>query len=59
MSDYYELNFFDVETFKEATLDVVIGSFLIYNKIITKRKEPSFSLLRPLFNWLPISLITN
>ena len=57
MHDYNELHLFDAETFKEETLDDVICSLLSCNKISTKRKEPEYSLLQPIFNWLPITLI--
>ena len=49
-SKYHELNFFDTETFKEGTLDVVIGSFLSCNNASTKRKEHENSLLQPMLS---------
>ena len=57
MSDYHELHFFDAETFKEDNLDDAICSFLSCNNVSTKGEEPEFSLLRSIFNWLPIDLI--
>ena len=51
ISDYHELHFFHVETFKEDTLDHVIVSFLSCNNVTTRRKGPECSLLQPLFNW--------
>ena len=40
-----------------SILDDSISSVLSYNKASTKRKETSYSMLQPLFNWTPISLI--
>ena len=59
MSDYNELHFFDIETFKEVTLCDGIGYFLSCNKVSTKRKKSECGLIQRLFNWLPLNLIKN
>ena len=45
------------KTFKEDSLDDVVGSLLSCNDVVVKKNEPEHSLLQPLFNWLPINLI--
>ena len=57
ITENHELCFFDAETYEEDTLDDVIDSFISCNNVSTKRKEPEYSLLQPLFNWIPINLI--
>ena len=57
MSRHHELHLFYAETFREDTLDDLIGSFLSCNNASTKIKESECSLLQPIFNWVYINLI--
>ena len=59
MFESYESHFFDAETYKEDALDDVIDSFLSYNNVSAKSKEPEHILIQNIFNWLHINLIKN